>query len=241
MNKYQEIQYECGEVLEVVRGNFPISEKKTDVEKEYMKLKRTRGGLSYQSSISRMKSRIRRLINSNLNNDSIFFTLTYAENMIEESQARKDWKNFIARLNYHYPETKKYLFVIEKQKRGAYHFHCVLFDAGFIPYDALVKIWGKGHIQIGSIENTANLGAYMSAEMGKEYQKQGIKGKRYGRSFGLKEYKKNVFISDQYHQEELLCTDKRIYKEQVGRIELQTYSKKQCIQGMGVEFDKIPY
>lgn len=241
MNKYREIQYKCGEVLEVVRGNFPVSEKKTEVEKEYMKLKRTRGGSAFQSSVSRMKSRIRRLINSNLNKDSIFFTLTYAENMIEEKQARRDWKNFIARLNYHYPETKKYLFVIEKQKRGAFHFHCVLFDAGFIPYDALVKIWGKGHIQIGSIENTANLGAYMSAEMGKEYQKQGITGKRYGSSSGLVQYSKRIYNSDQCHREDLLCTQKRIYKEEIGRIELETYSKRQAIQGMGIEFDKIPY
>jgi len=241
MNKYREIQYKCGEVLEVVRGNFPVSEKKTEIQKEYMKLKRTRGGSAVQSSVSRMKSRIRRLINANLSDDSIFFTLTYAENMIEEGQARKDWKNFIARLNYHYPETKKYLFVIEKQKRGAYHFHCVLFDAGFIPYDALVKIWGKGYIQIGSIENTANLGAYMSAEMGKEYQKQGIKGKRYGSSSGLIDYSKRIFNTDQRHKEDLLCTSKRIYREEVGRIELQTYSEKQCVQGMGTDFESIPF
>jgi len=241
MVKYRELQYNCGEVLEVVRGNFPVSEKKTEIEKEYMKEHRKRGQTVHQSSVSRMKSRIRRLINTNLTKDSCFFTLTYADNMIDESRARKDWKNFIARLIYHYPSAKDYLFVIEKQKRGAFHFHCVLFKPVFIDFKRLESIWGFGYVQIRKIEEACNLGAYMSAEMGKEYQKQGITGKRYGSSSGLVQYSKRIYNSDQCHREDLLCTQKRIYKEEIGRIELETYSKKQAIQGMGVEFDKIPF
>ena len=64
------------------------------------------------------------------------------------------------RLNYQLYKTKKsqikYLATWEKQKRGAIHYHIVLFGFPYLPHSQLVNIWGHGIIGINRIDADAH-------------------------------------------------------------------------------------
>lgn len=66
----------------------------------------------------------RRLAIANFDSESLFITLTYAENMQDIKQADLDFKNFIKRFRYEYGAFD-YIAVREFQKRGAIHYHMI--------------------------------------------------------------------------------------------------------------------
>lgn len=80
-----------------------------------------------------------------------FLTLTFKDNVIDLEQANKEYKNFIKRLNY-YIKTRidsnyigvQYVTVIEFQKRGAIHYHSLLFNMPYIKWNAILDTWGLG-------------------------------------------------------------------------------------------------
>ena len=240
MNKQVEIEYKCGDVVEVVRGYFPISEKSP--LRGYLRKKRgKRTGDSPPGSVSRMKNRIRRLVNSNVTGKDVLITLTYEENMIDEKIARKDWKAFLHRLRYHLPFADKYLYVVERQRRGAFHFHFILFSVEDRIVDDIIKLWGKGSIDVTSLYDIANVGAYISSEMGKEYQKKGVLGRRWGKSRNLSEYNKKTFAQSKERPSRLLVKDQVVAHPAVGNIQIQVYSHKSTVEGFGEDFINVPF
>ena len=68
----------------------------------------------------------------------------------------------------------------EKQKRGAIHYHIVLFSFPFVPHERLMKIWGHGLVWINKIDVDAveNRGRYLS--------------KYFDKDLDLKEHKKKA-------------------------------------------------
>jgi len=88
------------------------------------------------------KSHIRRLVNANfVQKRSSFLTLTYAENVQDVKKAKQDFKLFIMRLNWSLYKVRvnrlKYLAVYEYQKRGAIHFHIVLYKQLYLTFTML--------------------------------------------------------------------------------------------------------
>lgn len=148
-------------------------------------------------SLNRAKTNLRRLINSNHGQygdhfSSKFLTLTFGENVTDIDKANYEFKKFMQRLNYKLFDSKKsnlkYIVVPEKQSRGAIHYHVILFNVPYIRSDVISEVWGHGFIRINRIEDVDNVGAYVSAYLGKEDEKHGdwLKGKKsYFSSRGL--------------------------------------------------------
>uniref|UniRef100_UPI00403FBF67 rolling circle replication-associated protein n=1 Tax=Candidatus Enterococcus willemsii TaxID=1857215 RepID=UPI00403FBF67 len=111
------------------------------------------------------------------------------ENIRNIETTNDEFKKFIKRLNYQTYKTKKsqikYLATWEKQKRGAIHYHIVLFSLPFVPHDRLMEIWGHGLVWINKIDVDAaeNRGRYLS--------------KYFDKDLDLKEHKKKAFFKSQ--------------------------------------------
>lgn len=116
-------------------------------------------------SISRTRSKIRRIIQSNPDLTK-FVTLTFRKNMTDVAKANKIFSKFIMRLNYRYPNFK-YISIIEFQKRGAVHYH-FLCNLPFIKNTLLAEIWDNGNIKINKIKHVDNLGAYVCKYLQKD-------------------------------------------------------------------------
>lgn len=126
-----------------------------------------------KDSLRRTKQSLRRTINANIGKWSErdkFFTLTFAENLTDQGKANKEFSKFMERLNYKIFKKLsglKYVCVVERQQRGAIHYHLVVFNMPFMPVEELAEIWGHGFVRINAIEGNDNVGAYVVKYMGK--------------------------------------------------------------------------
>lgn len=80
------------------------------------------------------------------------FTLTYAENMTDEKQLYRDWKNFWAKMVRAFGDAacSDYVIACEPQGRGAWHIHAICFQKkkSFIPWQVLKEKWGLGMVDV---------------------------------------------------------------------------------------------
>lgn len=121
----------------------------------------------------RARTDLRRLINSNVEEDSKFLTLTFKDNITDLDFANKEFKKFIMRLNYNFKIKTKYSCVIEFQKRGAIHYHVILYNlTGKIDLKKLTSLWGHGFIKLNKIKGVDNVGAYICKYMTKTDDKR---------------------------------------------------------------------
>jgi len=126
------------------------------------------------NNLRETQTKLRRLINSNPHLDK-FITLTFKKNMTDVQESNLLFKKFRQRVEYHLGRKLSFINVIEFQKRGAVHYHC-LNNLPYIRKDELSKIWGQGFIQINRINNVSNIGAYVCKYLTKEAMK--ISGKK---------------------------------------------------------------
>lgn len=80
-----------------------------------------------ERNIQRAHKTFVRLVKANLYDTPQLLTLTYSENISDISRAWKDFTVFALSLRRRYPQIR-YIVVPEFQKRGAVHFHCLLFN-----------------------------------------------------------------------------------------------------------------
>jgi len=136
----------------------------------------------------RAKWRLLRIIDCNYDDRTSFLTLTTKENIKDRAAFLLMLKTFIKRFNYQIFHTKKselkYVAVLEKQKRGSYHTHILLFDVPFIKHSQLLKIWGHGAVRLNrvDVDSKDNRGRYVT-----KYFEKGI-GQELLDSFGKKSY-----------------------------------------------------
>lgn len=105
---------------------------------------------------------------------SKFLTLTYAENIQDLDKTNEDFTLFMKRLNYQIFKSKrsiiKYLVVIEFQKRGAVHYHLVLFNLPYmdreIYFSVFEKAWGHGFVNVKTVPDRG-VGRYITKYMTK--------------------------------------------------------------------------
>lgn len=128
-----------------------------------------------KDSLRRTKNTLRRLINANTgqwgNEREKFFTLTFKKNEIDHAAANADFRSFIKKLNYKLFKKHsglKYVCVVERQQRGALHYHIILFNMPYVPHKELLELWGHGAVTINAIDHVDNVGAYVMKYMEKE-------------------------------------------------------------------------
>ena len=132
--------------------------------------------------LQRAKRDLRRLINSNHGQygdqfTSKFLTLTFGDMVTDVKEANYEFKKFIKRLNYLIFNTKKanlkYNAVIEFQKRGAIHYHVIIYNMPWTKHRVIEETWGNGWIFINKIDDIDNVGAYVAEYLGGKDKGQG--------------------------------------------------------------------
>lgn len=129
----------------------------------------------------------RRLVAANLNKENIpiLVSLTYAENMQDIKIGYKDFKLFILALKYKFGKGFKYIAVPEFQKRGAVHFHILIW--GLPKYlnhqyekenRVLAPIWGHGFVDIKDTDGDQKIAGYLAKYMAKAFVDRNLKNQK---------------------------------------------------------------
>lgn len=111
-------------------------------------------------------------------------TLTFAENLTDLPAANNEFKNFVTRLNRYLrtcgdietSDRTRYLAVGEQQKRGAWHYHCALFNLAWLPSREYERLWGNGFVKIEAIDSFSGLERYVSKYFAKKFADDKLKG-----------------------------------------------------------------
>ena len=160
-----------------------IDESKLEIDD--VKQKKNREYVKYKA-----RNDVRRLINANVYQWKdekgdvflpVFLTLTFAQNIKDLLLANKEFRKFIKRLGNqlaHDQAYVKYVAVPEFQKRGAVHYHLVMFNLPYIKARVIEKIWTHGFIKINAIDEVDNVGAYVCKYMTKEDDQDKLKGQK---------------------------------------------------------------
>lgn len=119
-----------------------------------------------ERSLRRTRKRIQDLLNANLDDKSYFVTLTFKENIQDYEKANARFKYFMHQKN----KDIKYLVVKEHQKRGAIHFHLIVFDIEPKDLAKLLLSWNYGFKHYKHIKNkySYSIANYLTNYMTKE-------------------------------------------------------------------------
>jgi len=139
-----------------------------------------------QDNVVRASMVFRRTILANLGGDSypLLLTCTYKDNQTSVVQGYKDFSSFIKALRYKFGKVFKYIAVPEFQKRGAVHFHVMLWG---LPNTVIEEerctrlvagIWRHGYVDMIQTDGRPQLSSYLTKYMAKnftDYRLMGIK------------------------------------------------------------------
>ena len=201
-----------------------IEQKVVVLTGEQEKQKRLKREINKKKSDNRAKTKVRRLINSNMRKHKEkdkFITLTIRENEMDRMKTNLDFKNFIKRLKYKHPSFE-YIAILEKQKRGSIHYHVVFFGLPYVKKEELQELWRKGFVKVNAIDSFDDLGRYLVKYMTKDMATGRAEDqKRYLASRGLKKPVEllNIDIEDMIESEYLqLMFKKQFESEYVGEV-----------------------
>lgn len=135
-------------------------------------------------SARRSELAFRRLLLCNLEYPTcpVLVTLTYAENVQDMRRARKDFVNFQKRCSRIFGRNFRYVVVPEFQKRGAIHFHALIWG---IPTSVVrqeresrmvANIWGQGFVDLVITDGDAKLAFYLSKYLAKAHEDSRLYG-----------------------------------------------------------------
>lgn len=129
------------------------------------------------SSLVRARQMIYYLVTANIgahgNYKPVFLTLTYAKNQTNLRAANRDFKYFIYKFRLLSGCDIEYLCVPEFQKRGAVHYHIIMFNLRYTPAQLVEGVWSHGMTNIQTLRNVKDPAAYVS-----KYLKKGNSDKR---------------------------------------------------------------
>jgi len=128
------------------------------------------------------RHKVRRLINANKDQygeQTKFVTYTFAENVKSLKQAHKAWGLYCKKANYRWGKLR-YLAVVEFQKRGAVHYHVLYFNLPYIKNakQVIAKLWGKGFVNVKTIREVRNIGAYVCKYIQKDMMDSRLRGRK---------------------------------------------------------------
>ena len=134
-----------------------------------------------QDNARRASLAFRRLVGANLGSDSgqyarpVLITLTYGDNFTDLKGAYGHLSSFIQSLRYKYGKIFKYAAVPEFQKRGAVHFHALVWG---LPSELLLserqtrtiaRTWEHGFVYLKETDGNEKLSFYLSKYMAKAF------------------------------------------------------------------------
>lgn len=178
-------------------------------------------------------------------------TLTYKENITDREYSNYEFKKFIQKLKRllkKYGVTDlKYLAPIETQKRGALHYHILLFDVPFIPVFEIQKRWIHGNINIKQVKSdgmisdegelipVSRVGLYISKYFSKSFEDKEKSKKAYLSSRNLNKpitetynnyciYEEALESFSNLHKDNIICESN--YIRYVNDIQIGSYDKK---------------
>jgi|SRR5882724_9451144 len=219
-----------GPLIERTRASYPPSRPRKKMTEEE-KRKRHEIKAQYNAgleipdmeklapSFSRARGRIRRIMNANSwqwrDKRSVpipprFLTLTFGENIQDLSEANRFFSEFMQWLNYEFRDIVigkiQYICVPEFQKRGAIHYHVIIFNFPFVDkgVQRIRKRW-KDRFELRTLNKNRSVSA-MVAYISKYITKQAIDGRFFGqkRFFPSKGLKKTITSKDAIANE-LIC------------------------------------
>lgn len=182
---------QSGNVIEVYEYKNPVlqgySDKRKTVKGRQAVANEEDKETNRDKVLQRARKNVRRIINANIQKHSKFLTLTFKENIQDIPQANKEFMLFIKRLSYHLGYKVQYTAVVEFQERGAIHFHVLLYNVlEKLDLNWLSQIWSNGFINLKSIKDVDNVGAYVCKYMTKCEDEVKLRGKKmYFNSRGL--------------------------------------------------------
>lgn len=192
---------QSGDIIEIYEYEYGYSKGYTASDSDNQSKGRLKGEISedYKENrkkvLSRAKRSLRRTINANIGQygkefTAKFLTLTFADNITDIDMANYEFIKFIKRLNYYLFGTKKanlkYTTVIEFQKRGAIHYHTIIYNMPYVKANDIANVWENGFIKINKIDNVDNVGAYVTKYMTKDNTDERLQGRKsYFSSKGL--------------------------------------------------------
>ena len=188
--------------VEIIKGIRWTCENNPEFKKEYEKMLQSEKAKKERSerSLRRTRKKIQDILNANLDNNSYFLTLTFAENMQDYEKANARFNYFIRQKN----KDIKYLVVKEHQKRGAIHFHLIVFDIEPKDLMDLLLSWNYGFKHYKHIKNkySYSIANYLTNYMTKEKNQLVDANKKVFSS--SRNLKKPLMISDNIISEILL-------------------------------------
>jgi len=129
----------------------------------------------------RAKSQVRRLVQGNIRHSTErpkFLTLTFRENKTDLSETNKEFTKFFKRLSTLTKERQRYIAVPEFQKRGAVHYHAILFNMPFTQTRVIEDLWKHGYVKIKEVNRANGLYLYLSKYIVKSFNEPRLKHKR---------------------------------------------------------------
>lgn len=153
---YKTRTWHCGETVEVEA--YPIYKRGTPDEARMKE--RIRSSKAQQKQNDKMaEDMFRRKAETNFGRKDFFLTLTYRGPAPTMEQARRDFRNFIDRVNRRrarkgIPQCK-YMAVIEAGNRSGRAHHHVLIDGG-LSREEYEEIWGKGFANCDRLQTKDN-------------------------------------------------------------------------------------
>jgi len=212
--------------------------------RECLRGDRVPGESRRKDNLNVVRNTVRRLVNANVGQygyEAVFLTFTYAQNQGDLAVAWSDWHEFMRRFNARFGRTHA-LTVMEFQKRGAVHFHCIFFnlppsvESNERRLRTIAKLWGHGFVDIERVRSAKNVGAYVCKYLNKSASDVRLKGKKfYSTTRNL--IKPTVYIGDYADakmkrilegssQVELLAVSEYLY----GGDLVKYYNYKICLQ-----------
>jgi len=140
-----------------------------------------------EDNLYSVRQQIRRLVECNNEKwgyPPVFLTFTFKENITDVTYANSIFHDFIRRLASEIRKRPRYLAIIEFQKRGAVHYHCVFFNLDIAIEQRerrerfIAHLWGAGFVDIERIRNARVASAYVCKYLDKAVHDKRLIGRK---------------------------------------------------------------
>jgi len=135
--------------------------------------------------IARLRNNFRRLVRANISpsRPPCFLTLTFRE-VVDIDQGYKSLTKFGLKLRKQFGPSLAWISVPEYQKRGAIHFHILVFGLAdeFVDTERKTRLiaglWGNGFVDLVPTDGAPQIASYMAKYMGKAMGDYRLLGKK---------------------------------------------------------------
>lgn len=140
---YREKRYVCGAYLDVY--TYPVV---PYAKPTHGKRTKKRPSREVQKKLNQRHARERmaRVMHANFDENDLALTLTYRENPESREQAVKKFQRWLRKIRRLYKQSGlelKYIWQMERSRKGRYHVHAVI--SGGVDRDTLEKLWVHGY------------------------------------------------------------------------------------------------